>query len=38
MQRILFKNKNECSGCEACANVCPVEIERLQTLPDGYTE
>mgnify|MGYP000028578783 FL=1 len=36
MQRILFKNKNECSGCEACANVCPVEIIKMVPDEEGF--
>lgn len=36
MPEKLFHRKNECCGCEACANVCPKGIIEMQADDEGF--
>lgn len=36
MSRDLYTGKENCSGCEACANVCPVSIIAMRPDPEGF--
>lgn len=36
MSRILFQKKNECCGCEACANICPMHIIEMKPDEEGF--
>ena len=37
MQKINWISKNNCTGCEACANVCPVNAITLRLGEDGFS-
>ena len=36
MQRVLYKKKNECCGCEACSNICPKGIVKIEADSEGF--
>ena len=36
MNKYLFTNKKDCTGCEACSNVCPVEIIKMVVDSEGF--
>ena len=33
---ILFKDKNECCGCTACFNICPVNAIKFEEDNEGF--
>lgn len=36
MNQILYKNKKQCCGCEACVNICPVNIIEMSADEEGF--
>ena len=32
----LYDNKSECCGCDACVNICPTSIIRMETDTEGF--
>lgn len=36
MDKILFQEKKDCCGCEACANICPTNIITMKQDSEGF--
>ena len=36
MIKVLYQNKRECCGCEACANICPMNIIVMKQDKEGF--